>query len=273
MLATTDAIVLKSMKYRDTSRIVTVYTREYGKLSVIAKGARGPKSKFASALDPLSRVVLVFYRKEHRDLHLVSQCDLRTSYRVLTGELERMAAALACLELIDQTTHDEERNDDLFRLIEHVLEALDAERAKPEVLLAAFKLRMAAAIGFATTLDDCAVCGRSFLDGSCEAGWFRLASGSVACTECQSRVRAASMTGPSEAAGLMRLSVRTHAALAQCATGPLSALATTDWTAAEGNEIHNATRLYLHHHIEHLRPLKSEELLFRPVVRSSTRRS
>ena len=55
VLTTTDAIVLKAMKYRDTSRIVTFYTRAFGKLRAIAKGARGPKNKFGSALEPLKR--------------------------------------------------------------------------------------------------------------------------------------------------------------------------------------------------------------------------
>ncbi len=273
MLVTTDAIVLKSMKYRDTSRIVSVYTRDYGKLSVIAKGARGPRSKFASALEPLSRVVLVFYRTEHRDLHLVSQCDLRASYRRVTSDLDRMAAGLACLELIDQTAHDEERNDDLFGLTEHALEILDAGNVRPEVVLTAFKLRMAAAIGFATALERCAVCGRPFRKGGCEAGWFRLATGSVMCLECQSRSRATGSSGGADAAALVRLSAQTHEALERCATAPLENLASLAWTTAQGNEIHNAARLYLHHHIEHLRPLKSEELLLRPVIRSSTRRT
>ncbi len=272
MLVTTDAIVLKSMKYRDTSRIVTMYTREFGKLKVIAKGARGAKSKFSSALDPLSRVVLVLYRKEQRDLHLASQCDLRCSYHRLTQDLDRMAAGLACLELIDQTSHDEERNEPLFSLTESALDTLDAERTNPEAVLEAFKLRLASIMGFAPNFGTCAVCGRSLRDVDRSPYWFRLTTGSIACGECRSKSRhGVDDNGPGAAASV-RLSGRALTALLRCVSDPLGDLAELAWSKAEGNEIHNATRLYLQHHIDHLRPLKSEELLAKPAPRPGQRR-
>ena len=76
MIESTDAIVLRAIKYGDTSKIVTLYTRRFGKVAVIAKGARSAKSKFGSALEPMSLIQAVFYRKENREVQLLSQADL-----------------------------------------------------------------------------------------------------------------------------------------------------------------------------------------------------
>jgi DNA repair protein RecO (recombination protein O) len=75
MITKTEAVVLKSMNYRDSSKIVTFYTRGFGKVKCIAKGARQMKSKFGAGLEPITNVSLVLYKKEHRELQLVSQCD------------------------------------------------------------------------------------------------------------------------------------------------------------------------------------------------------
>ena len=66
MLIKTEAIILKSMKYRDTSKIVTFYTKEFGKLKGIAKGARTAKVNLVAALEPMTHSMLVIYKKEHQ---------------------------------------------------------------------------------------------------------------------------------------------------------------------------------------------------------------
>ena len=84
MIIRTEAIVLRTMKYRETSRIATLYTKERGKVSVIAKGARDGKSRMGGALQPMNHVVALVYMKESRDLQLLTQCDLAGHYPGLT---------------------------------------------------------------------------------------------------------------------------------------------------------------------------------------------
>ena len=93
----TEAVVLKSMKYRETSKIITFYTRDFGKVKAIAKGARQPKNKFGSSLEPMSYVLVVLYRKEHRDLQLISQCDLIKTFRHLSEDLDKMAVCMSAI--------------------------------------------------------------------------------------------------------------------------------------------------------------------------------
>jgi DNA repair protein RecO (recombination protein O) len=118
MITRTDAVVLKSMKYRDSSKIVTFYSRRFGKVQGIAKGARQMKSKFGAALEPLSAVSLILYKKDHRELQLISQCDTLKTYKNIHSELERLAVGLSIIELLNQLTREEEGNDALYTLLE-----------------------------------------------------------------------------------------------------------------------------------------------------------
>ena len=63
MIVSTDAIVLRSMKYGETSKIVTLYSKKFGKIKVIAKGARSAKSKFGASLEPMMHSSVIFYKK------------------------------------------------------------------------------------------------------------------------------------------------------------------------------------------------------------------
>jgi DNA repair protein RecO (recombination protein O) len=158
MITKTDAIVLKTMKFRDTSKIVTFYTRQYGKLKGVAKGARQMKSKFGASLEPMTRVSLVLYRKEHRDLQLVSQCDIVNYYKRIHSEIERMSVALSILDLVNQLTHDEEENGELFRLLVETFDQLERAAKNHANLFYAFEIRLAGLFGFSPDLEVCGRC-------------------------------------------------------------------------------------------------------------------
>ena len=88
MLVTTEAIVLRSRKHGETSKIVTLYSREYGKVDVIAKGARDIKSKFGGALEAFAESRIVFYKKDKPEaaLYLLSKAEpIRSNSKLLDG--------------------------------------------------------------------------------------------------------------------------------------------------------------------------------------------
>jgi len=97
----TEAIVLKSMKFGDTSKIATLYTKDHGKIKVIAKGIRKPKSRLAGALQTLSHIQIVFYRKRTSEIYLLSQSETIKSYQSLYKDLNRYVFACAALELLN----------------------------------------------------------------------------------------------------------------------------------------------------------------------------
>ncbi|HYM21459.1 MAG TPA: DNA repair protein RecO [Candidatus Kapabacteria bacterium] len=154
MLAVTDAIVLRSRKQGDTSKIVSLYTREYGLVDVIAKGARQMKSKFGAALEPFTESKIVFYKKEHSELYLLSNAEVNIAHRNLTSDLDHIEAATHIAELLIRSQHHEESEHRLFELVSKTLTLMDA--ATPEAvwaILFSFYLRYVSMAGFAVTLE------------------------------------------------------------------------------------------------------------------------
>jgi DNA repair protein RecO len=155
MVVTTQAIVLRSRKQGDTSKIVTLYTRQFGKLNVIAKGAREFKSKFGGALEAFSLSDIVFYyKKDTGGLYLISKAETVTSHSGILKSLERIETASQIVELVSRTMHDEEENPRLFTLLSETLNALSA--GSPEslnALLLYFYLRFIEISGFQFSLN------------------------------------------------------------------------------------------------------------------------
>ncbi|HNY91144.1 MAG TPA: DNA repair protein RecO, partial [bacterium] len=90
-LSKTEAIVLHTRKQGETSKILSLYTLHYGRLSVMAKGARSLKSRYSGVLEPLTHIQIVFYRYEARDLHYLSQAEIVTPFASIHGQLGKMA--------------------------------------------------------------------------------------------------------------------------------------------------------------------------------------
>jgi DNA repair protein RecO (recombination protein O) len=155
MLVTTEAIVLRSRKQGDTSKIVSLYTREYGLVDVIAKGAREMKSKFGSALEPFNCAKVTFYKKEGRDLYLLANAETALALRNLQSDLERIEAATKVVELLIRSQRHEECHPELYTLVKQTLtlmsECKDAASVVP--ILFAYYLQYIHFAGFAMQLN------------------------------------------------------------------------------------------------------------------------
>jgi DNA repair protein RecO (recombination protein O) len=186
MIVSSEAIVLKSMKYGDTSRIVTIYTRDFGKQSIIAKGARGKRSKFGSALEPMSHSHFVFYRKENRDLQLVSQADLITRYRFLIEDSARCVYGFLVIEYVNAIVQPDEAQPALFDLVRTALEQLDAAERNPENAFLRFLMDFSALLGFAIDFQHCTGCGGDLTGEIAGAGAmaFETLNGGFDCPTC-----------------------------------------------------------------------------------------
>lgn len=162
-IISTEAVVLKSIKYRETSKIVTFYTRQLGKLSAIAKGARRSKNKFGSSLEPMSHVALIVYRKDGREIQTVSECELKGGFRGIPESLEKMAVGMCLIELVNCVAHEEEQNVRLFNLLVHSLTILNDATKNFVNLLYSFEIHLAGILGFGISMKRCVGCGRNIL--------------------------------------------------------------------------------------------------------------
>lgn len=181
MIVTTDAVVLQTRRFGETSKIVTLYTRLYGKMGVVARGVMTPRSKTASVLQPMAQISVVIYRKEGRELQNLSSAEEHGRYRRVTSDLDRISAGLAIVELVNATMHDEDRNDALFDDLCSALTELDAEDAVARNVLLWFMVHLADRLGFTISTRGCAVCNEGVSIGQTVA--FSMAHGGVLCDD------------------------------------------------------------------------------------------
>jgi DNA repair protein RecO (recombination protein O) len=176
------ALVLRTTDWSETSRICTLWTREFGKVRALAKGGRRLKSAFESALDLLTACSIVLLRKSSGGLDLLTEARVEKRFPRLTSELPALYAGYYVAELLADWT---EENDPHPNLFEEALATL-GQLGQPGVLtgprLARFELVLLRELGYSPTLDVCAACGAAVTTGG-RLG-FSAAAGGVVCGNC-----------------------------------------------------------------------------------------
>jgi DNA repair protein RecO (recombination protein O) len=205
----TEAIVLKSMKFGDTSRIATLYTSDHGKIKVIAKGIRKPKSRLAGALQTFSHIQIVFYKKRTTEIYLLSQADTIESHQFLYKDLYRYVFASAVLELLDQLVTGEEANPKLFQLALSVLSLLESSSPDSmEKLFCSYALRLAEFLGYRPKFDRCVGCNHKV---DARMVLFSPEKGGIVCRKCAAQNQAyLRLSGDAVSSALKLQSVKTE---------------------------------------------------------------
>jgi DNA repair protein RecO (recombination protein O) len=176
------AIVLRAIEFSETSSIVTLMTREFGKIRALAKGARRPKGPFESALDLLGVCRIVFLRKSSDALDLLTEAKLERRFRPHGGDLSNLYAAYYVAELLNELTDDYDPHPELFDVAEETLAALRTSSTVAPTLLR-FELIALRVLGHLPSLDTCAECGAAV-----EAVGrvpFSQSAGGVLCKSCR----------------------------------------------------------------------------------------
>jgi DNA repair protein RecO (recombination protein O) len=204
----TEAIVLKSIKFGDTSKIATLFTSDHGKIKVIAKGIRRPKSRLAGALQTFAQIQIVFYQKRTTEIYLLSQADTIESHQSLYKDLNRYVFASAVLELLDRLVTGEEANPRLFEMTLDVLSFLEScPPASMEKAFCAYALKLADLLGYKPKFDRCAGCNVKPGTGLI---LFSPEKGGIVCRRCAAPNQAYLRLSPEAVASALKLqSVKT----------------------------------------------------------------
>ena len=176
------AVVLHAIDYGESDRIVRFYTDEFGKVSGIAKGARRSRKRFANALDPCCRSIMIFSRKGRGgELALIENCDVTEHYNGIRSDLESTLVASYFLELVEQFTLEGKKSRELFDHLVSFLGLIDAG-LNSDGIIRLFELRLLKLLGYDPFLDHCLSC-RQPLEG---AGAFRFnyRDGAIRCDKC-----------------------------------------------------------------------------------------
>lgn len=181
MLQKCEGIVIRRTDYGENNKIVTLYTREFGKIGVMARGAHKPSSR-------LSAVTQLFYYgyflfMPSKGLGGLQQGEMIDSMRSIREDIFATAYASYVVELLDKSVDDRTANPYLFELLHQTLHYID-EGYDPEVLKFIFEMKMLQVNGLNPVLDQCAVCGTSEGEFS-----FSIKEGGFICQKCVPRDR------------------------------------------------------------------------------------
>ncbi|MBE9547741.1 MAG: DNA repair protein RecO [Proteobacteria bacterium] len=184
----TSAIVLHSLDYGESDRIITFYTDNFGKLKGIAKGARRSKKRFPNALELFSHSNILFSKRSRDGLALIENCDVTNHYPGIRSDLEKTLIASYFIDLTNQFTSEGKKNGALFQLLQDFLELINAGDGS-EIITRLFELRLLRLKGFEPVLDRCIACGVSVDETGNRYLLFNSTDGGVKCPECSSNNR------------------------------------------------------------------------------------
>ena len=178
----TEAILLRSLDYGESDRIVTFYTRDHGKLRGIAKGARRSRKRFANTLELFCCSHIVFSRKGRDSLALIEESRVHRHFENIRQDLEKTLMSSYLIELTDQFTLEDKKNVELFQLLYDFLEQIDGDDCA-ETLLRFFEIRLLKCVGYQPVLDRCVAC-QAPLNGD-DTYQFHVRAGGIRCGACR----------------------------------------------------------------------------------------
>ena len=155
----TPALVLRGRTHGESDKIVTFLTRDWGKVTGIAKGAKRSQRRFVNVLEPFTHVQLRFRPIRTDELAFIFGCDLLRSFRAPSRDLQRYGFASYLTELIDVMVAGRESGQELYELLLQGLTVLEEYTELPPLFLSAFELLLLAHTGYAPNVDRCQRCG------------------------------------------------------------------------------------------------------------------
>ncbi len=179
----TPAIVLRSWPFGESDKIVSFFTKDFGKVTGIAKGAKRSRKRFVNSLELFSLVNLRFQDRPHNSLAFVHACDLIRVFKDLCASLEKIAHVSYLVEITDGLTGEREENQSLF---EHLKQGLIfVEEKGPSLLfLIFFQLKLIKLSGYEPVLEHCRRCRKSWKAKPQTQWCFSPRDGGILCEPC-----------------------------------------------------------------------------------------
>ena len=245
-LIKSDAIILHSIRWQESSKIITVYSREWGKIGLIARGALRPKSTLAGLTESLNYVHCVVSNKAERNLQILTSIDVIDSFNHLRLEITRLPYALAIIELLNQVIEEHESNPVFFDFTIEMIQNIGKAKS-PQIVFWYFLLKLSSFLGFRPQLQKCHVCENERLTKSIQ---FNLHLGTIYCQDCYAN-----------SAGGMKLTDSTWQFLRQLQTYPHKRI--LDLAENSGSKLNLTPMLiqYLNIHLDKDITAKSLQLL------------
>ena len=158
MIFSTHAIVLKTIKYGDSSLICRLFTKDQGKIVIMAKGAWRPKNTAGAILEPMNHIFLDYYHKDSRDVQILKNVSLNNSLNMIRSNLSKIILGQIIIESLDKTTPEHNPIPILYKLTWRVLNKIDEENVNFWTAFSFFLYHLAVRSGFMPNLESCRNC-------------------------------------------------------------------------------------------------------------------
>jgi DNA repair protein RecO (recombination protein O) len=180
-LRETEAIVLRTYRLGEADKIASLFTRQLGRLRAVAAGARRPKSRYGSSLEPMSYIRLWVFERENRDLLRINSAEVVESFFDMQKDYRVQVAAQYVAEVAERFLPEREVNERAFRLVVAVLRSLkrSGEITRPLLYFDYWILRLA---GILPEFEHCLNCGRAL---GPSGGFYGQGSEGLLCKDCR----------------------------------------------------------------------------------------
>ncbi len=240
MIIKTEAVVLRAIDFRESSLIVTLFTRKQGVVSVIAKGARKPKSKFSAFLVPGQVLEVVYYHKPTRNIQTLSDTSYLLKLDRLRTDIEKMALTTTTMELVGQVLHENEVNEPLFLFIINMLSWLNKREQVSRLLFPYIQLRIIDRIGIGLQP------GENIETNSGSRGYINIESGTLTITP--------------EGDQSILLTDKQFMFVAESLIPGNSSIFEKKLTKSELSDLIQYLDKYIRYHVEGVKPRKSDDI-------------
>ena len=179
-LRETSAIILKSVDWSETSKILTCFSESYGKISLLARGAKRPKSHFRGLCEPLNEVEFIYDHKSTRDVDIIREMDLKHNLTdKISNKFNHLYYSLALTELIDRLIQSNDVNKDVYCEFKSLLRIIK-DIKHPESYFFKFYLTLISHLGYHFDFKTCGSCHEPLI----QRYQYQIAYG-VVCNNCE----------------------------------------------------------------------------------------
>ena len=177
-MAKVEGIVVKEMKYKDNSKILTIFTKELGKITIMARGACNPKSRLISNTELFFHNNYELYKG--KTFYYINDTDTINSFYSIREDIDRLMYGSYFLELIDLGLIDEAKNETIFKLLLKGLEVLSEKKDNFSRFVLAYEMKFISFLGYRPNFRACVSC-----DSTKSSRWrFSIREGGIVCENC-----------------------------------------------------------------------------------------
>lgn len=180
MLYEAEGIVVRSMDYGEGDKIVVLLTKEAGKVSVMARGAKKLKSRHSAIAQLFTHGVYTYFKGNASQMGTLNHGDIVSSHHAIREHLHKSAYAAYLAELTDRLIGEAEGSGFVFEQLASALTAIEEDK-DPVMISHIYEMVMLRVAGYAPSFTDCVSCGAALTDP-----WFSVSGGGAVCTRCRS---------------------------------------------------------------------------------------